>query len=60
MVNFVRKAMFSTPVSGASDAVVSRILSDQAFLKKMREGNWVKLREAFELVKEWCEFHKLE
>lgn len=52
--------MFYTPISGASDAVVSRILGDQAFLKDMREGNWVKLREAFDLVKGWCEFHKLE
>ncbi|KAL7413224.1 pyridoxal phosphate-dependent transferase [Mrakia frigida] len=60
VVKFVKKAMFSTPISGASDAVVSRILGDHAFLKEMREGNWVKLREAFELVKGWCDFHRLE
>lgn len=59
VLQLVQGSMNATPISGASDALVTRMLGDAEFLRTMREGNVTRLREAWELFEGWCKWQGL-
>ncbi|KAG9084073.1 hypothetical protein FRC06_004249 [Ceratobasidium sp. 370] len=55
----VERAVQALPMSSASDALCTRLLSDISFRDWFLEGNRRRLRKAFEVVGDWCTYHKL-
>ncbi|KAG8718186.1 hypothetical protein FRC09_013039, partial [Ceratobasidium sp. 395] len=55
----VERAIQALPMSSASDALFTRVLSDVSFRDWFLEENRRRLSKAFEVVGDWCTFHKL-
>lgn len=60
LVKLMRAALYAIPMSSAADALFTPILRDKEFSDWFLEENRNRLREAFELVGEWCQFHQLQ
>ncbi|KAG8731879.1 hypothetical protein FRC10_001391, partial [Ceratobasidium sp. 414] len=55
----VERAVQALPMSSASDALFTRMLSDVSFRDWFLEENRLRLGKAFEVVGDWCTYHKL-
>ncbi|KAG9119547.1 hypothetical protein FRC07_005388 [Ceratobasidium sp. 392] len=55
----VERAVQAIPMSSASDALFTRVLSDVSFRDWFLEENRRRLSKAFEVVGDWCTYHKL-
>ncbi|KII84198.1 hypothetical protein PLICRDRAFT_374221 [Plicaturopsis crispa FD-325 SS-3] len=59
LVQVVRGAIASIPISSASDALLTAVLRDDAFRIWFLEENRRRLSKAFENVAAWCLFHDI-
>ncbi|KAG9124277.1 hypothetical protein FRC07_012158 [Ceratobasidium sp. 392] len=55
----VERAIQALPMSSASDALFTRVLSDVSFCNWFLEENRRRLSKAFEIVGDWCTYHEL-
>ncbi|KAG8721141.1 hypothetical protein FRC08_015439 [Ceratobasidium sp. 394] len=55
----VERAVQALPMSSASDALFTRVLSDVSFRDWFLEENRRRLSKAFEVVGDWCTYHML-
>jgi 1-aminocyclopropane-1-carboxylate synthase len=55
----VERAIQALPMSSASDALFTQMLNDVSFRDWFLEENRHRLGKAFEVVGDWCTFHKL-
>jgi 1-aminocyclopropane-1-carboxylate synthase len=59
IIDLVSAAMVRTPVSGATDAFFTPLLRDTEYVDWYLKENRLRLRSAFELVGNWCQFHNI-
>lgn len=59
VINVVASSLWAAPISSPSDAVFTAIMNDEAYCDWYLQENRTRLARAFELLAEWCEFHKL-
>lgn len=55
----VRQALLATPISGLTDAALSRILADGPLVDQLLTENARKLGAAMDLCATWARHHKL-
>lgn len=57
LVKLMKASLGPIPISSAADALFTPILNDDKFFPWFLEENRRRMKESFELVAEWCEFH---
>lgn len=55
----MRVAMYATPISGGTDAILSPLLGDSAVMGKLLHENKLLLEKAADLLGNWLTFHEL-
>lgn len=59
VINVVTSSLWAAPISSPTDAVFTAVMNDEAYCDWYLQENRTRLARAFELLAEWCEFHKL-
>ena len=55
----IAKVMLATPISGATDAILTKVLRDESVLDDLLKENRSRLAKAFVVLVRWCEFHAI-
>lgn len=59
LLQLMRVAMYATPISGGTDAILSPLLDDTALAQELLQDNKRLLTRAANMLGDWLTFHKL-